>query len=211
MVVILDLGFGERRHFHHRPHHRFGAAIEQAVAHELHQFPGDLRFRREGHGGVGVVPVAGDPQPLEFLALHVDPMAGEFPALGAEVDDRHRVLILALFPVLLLDLPFDGQTMAVPTRHIVGILAQHLLGAGDDVLQDLVERVADMEMAVGVGRSVVEDELLPALGVGSQSGVDVELLPALENLRLALRQSRPHREVGLRQEDRILVIDAHLM
>ena len=211
MVVILDLGFGERRHLHHRPHHRFGAAIEQAVADELHQFPGDLSLGGKVHGGVGVVPVAGDAEALKLLALYLDPMTGEFPALGAEVDDRHRVLVLALFPVLLLDLPFDGQAVAVPAGHIVGILAQHLLGAGDDVLQDLVERVADMEMAVGVGRSVVEDELLPALGVGPQFGVDVELLPALEYLRFALRQSRLHREVGLRQEDRIFVIDAHLM
>ena len=30
-------------------------------------------------------PVAGDAQPLEFLALHLDPMAREVAALGAEL------------------------------------------------------------------------------------------------------------------------------
>ena len=59
-------------------------------------------------------------------------------------------------------LPLDRQAVAVPARHIGRILAEHLLRAVDDVLQDLVQRGAEMDVAVGVGRAVVQDEFLAA-------------------------------------------------
>ena len=66
---------------------------------------------------------------------------------------------------------------------------------------DLVERMADVDVAIGVGRAVVEDELLaPGAGL-AQLAVEVLLLPAGEDRRLLLRQAGLHREVGLRQED----------
>ena len=52
--------------------------------------------------------------------------------------------------------------MAVPARHIGRILAQQVLRAADHVLEDVVERVADVHVAIGIGRAVVEDELLAA-------------------------------------------------
>lgn len=40
--------------------------------------------------------------------------------------------------------------MAVPARHIVGVVTGHLLGAGDHVFERLVERVANVQMAIRV-------------------------------------------------------------
>jgi hypothetical protein len=57
------------------------------------------------------------------------------------------------------DLVLDGQAVAVPARHVGRVEAGHGLGADDDVLEDLVERVADVDAAVGVGRAVVQHEL----------------------------------------------------
>ncbi len=158
VVVILDLGLGQRGALHHRPHHRLGAAIEQAVGGELHDLAGDLRLGIEAHGGIGMRPVALDAEPLELLALDVEPVLGEDPAFLAEFDDRHLVLVAALGAVLLLDLPFDRQAVAVPAGDVVGIMAERALGAHHDVLQDLVERVADMDVAVGIGRAVMQHE-----------------------------------------------------
>ena len=76
IVLVLDLGFGERGLLHHAPHHRLGAAIERAVLRELHQLARDLRLGRKAHRGVGMVPVALDAEPLELLALHVQPVLG---------------------------------------------------------------------------------------------------------------------------------------
>jgi hypothetical protein len=103
------------------------------------------------------------PEPLELLALDVDPVRRIGAALGAELLDRHLVLVELLLAVLLLDLPFDRQAVAVPAGHVGRVLAQQRLGADDHVLQHLVQRMADVDVAVGVGRAVVEDEFLAAL------------------------------------------------
>jgi len=145
-------------------------------------------------------PIALHAEPLEFLALHLDPMRGEGAALAAEFNDRHRVLVLALRAVLLLDLPLDRQPMAVPARHVIGIVAEHLLAARHHVLEDLVERVADMDVAVGVGRAVVEDEFRAAARGCPQPLVEVKLLPAGEDFGLLLRQPGAHGKVGLGQK-----------
>ena len=209
MVVILDLGFGERGLLDHAPQHGLGALVEAAVHQELAELVRDHGLGLVGHGRIVIVPVALDAQPLELLALHLDPVIGEGAALAAELADRHRILVLVLGAVLLLDLPFDRQAMAVPARHVVAVLAQHLLGARDEVLQDLVERVADMEVAVGVGRAVMQDELGPAAALGAQAMEQVHVGPALQELGLLLRETGAHGEVGLGQEDAGFVISCH--
>ncbi len=206
IVLVLDLGLGERGLLHHRPHHRLGAAIERAVGGEFHQLARDLRLRGEAHRGVGVVPVALDAEPLELAALHVQPVFREGAAFGAELVDRNHVLVLALGAVVLLDLPLDRQAMAVPAGHVVGVVAEHLLRARHHVLEDLVERGADMDVAVGVGRAIMQDELGPAVRGVAQALIQVEPLPARKELRLLLGQAGAHREVGLRQKQRRAVV-----
>src|SRR6185369_6521334 len=134
-------------------------------------------------------------QALELLALHIDPVRGEFPAFLAEVDDRHFVLVLAGLAILLLDHPFDRQAVAVPARNVEGVLARHLLRAVDHVLQDLVQRVADMDVAVRIRGTVMQDELLAALRGLAQLLPQVHLLPGRNDLLLALRQVAAHREI----------------
>ncbi len=156
-------------------------------------------------------PVADHAEALELLALHLDPMLGELPALFAESHQSRRVgkvrLRLALGAVvLLLDLPFDRQAVAVPARHVIGIEAEHLLAPRHHVLEDLVERMPDMDVAVGVRRAVVKDEARPALASSAQPPVKANAIPALKDRRLLLRQPGAHRKVGLRQKQRFRVI-----
>ncbi len=211
VILVFDLGFGERGLLHHAPHHRLGAAIERAVGRELHQLARDLGLGEIIHGGVAVIPVPDDAEPLEFLALHVEPMVGIGPAFAAE---RHHCggipeirLLLALGAVvLLLDLPFDRQAVAVPARHVIGIEAEHLLALGHHVLEDLVQRMPDMDVAVGVRRPVMQHEFGAAGGRLAQFLVEADLVPALEDFRLALRQAGAHREFRLRQEQGLGIV-----
>ena len=65
---------------------------------------------------------------------------------------------------------------------------------------------ADMDVAVGVRRAVVEDEQRRAFRALAQLLVEAHLLPALEPSGLGLGQARLHREVGRRQEQGAAVI-----
>ena len=105
-----------------------------------------------------------DAEPLELLFLHLDPMGGEVAAFaGGTASIGTLSFDWLLGAVLLLDDPLDRQAVAVPARHIGRVLAEHLLRAVDDVLQDLVQRVAEMEVAIGVRRPVMQDEFFAAL------------------------------------------------
>ena len=119
MVVIFDLGVGKRGLFGDRPEDRLHAPIEASVHDIAADFARNRRLGPVRHGGVVIVPVAEHAQALELLALGVDPERGELPAFPAELQDRHRVLVPAVGAVVLLDLPFDRQAVAVPAGDVV--------------------------------------------------------------------------------------------
>ena len=210
VVVILHLRLGQRGLFHGGPHHGLGPLIERAVHQEGHEFVGDHRFGVVIHREVGVGPVAGHAQALEFLALDIDPAFGEAAAFLAEGDDIHVILVQALGAVLFLDLPFDRQAVAIPSRHITGIAAHHLLAAHDHVFQDLVQRMADVQMPVGIGGAVMQGEGLARAvcqrRLFAQPVIDADPRPARQPVRFALGQARAHRKVGFRQEDGVAVV-----
>ena len=159
--LVLDLGFCQRGALDHRPHDRLGAAVELAGSGDFQQLTSDTGFGFEIHGLVGLVEIALDAQALELLGLHIDPVLRPVAAFLTELDHRRRIfqigLLLALGAVVLfLDLPFDRQAVAIPARNVVGIKATHLERAGDHIFEDLVERVADMDVAIGIGRAVMQ-------------------------------------------------------
>ena len=209
VVVIFDLGLGQRGLFDDRPQDRLRAAVKPAIDQKLADLADDLRLGRIGHRGIGVVPVADHAEALELGLLHGDPMGGELAAFAAELIGRDAVLRNFLRPVLFFDHPLDRQPVAVPAGNIGRVLAQHLLGAVDQILQDLVQRVADMEMAVGIGRAVMQDEFLPVLRGLAQPMVKIHRLPARQDRRLAVRQVPAHRERGLGQEYGRTIIRGH--
>src|SRR2546426_548203 len=96
--------------------------------------------------------------------------------------------------------------VAVPARHVRREAPRHRAVLHDDVLQHLVERRAEVDVAVGVGRPVVQDEArFPGID-RQQTLVDTRLRPASHRLRLPLGEVRLHREVGARQVERRLVV-----
>ena len=169
---------------------------------KLHQFARDFRFGAVVHGQIRVLEIADHAEALEFLGLHADPVGRELAAFLPEGVDFDLVLVLALGAVLLFDFPFDRQAMAVPTGHIIGVIAAHLERTGDHVFQDLVERMADVQIAVGVRRAIVQHIFRLALGVFAQALVKVHLVPAGNDFRFVLRQPGAHREARLRQIER---------
>ena len=207
VVLVLDLGLGQRGALDHAPHHRLGAAVELAGHGEFQELAGDARLGVEIHRRIGLFEIALDAQPLELLGLHLDPVRREVAAFLAELVDRHLVLVLALGAILLLDLPLDRQAVAVPAGHVVGVEAAHLERAVDDVLQDLVERMPDMDVAVGIGRAVMQHIARPACRTFAQPPVELHVLPALDEQRLLLGQAGAHREIRARQVQRLRIVE----
>src|SRR5262245_57809633 len=156
-------------------------------------------------------PIAPDPQPPKLPSLHVEPVLGVCTAFLPECDHsagigqvRFRLVPGAV--VFFLDLPFDRKAMTVPARHVVGIEPQHLLATRDHVLENLVQRMADMDVTVRVRRPVVENELLASFRRRAELRVKTISLPARQDLRLALRQAGAHGKVSLRQKQRFRII-----
>ena len=213
VVVIFDLGLGKGGFFDRRPHDGAQAAEERAVEQELADFAGDGGLGGEVHRGVARVPIPEHAEALELAGLDGQPMRGIGAAFGAELQDRHGVLVAAGLAVFLLDLPLDGQAVTVPPRDVEPVEAGHLAAAVDDVLQDLVERMADMEVAVGVGRAVMEDEFFPPPGGFADALPDPHAGPAGEDGRLLFRQVPAHGKGRRREEHGVAVVSglAHAM
>jgi len=96
--------------------------------------------------------------------------------------------------------------VAVPAGDVVRIEPHHLARAHHEVFEDLVERVAHMQMAVGVGRAVMEDIFGPPLCRRAKLAIEVHRLPPRQPFRLGFGEAGAHRERGPGQEERVFVI-----
>ena len=113
----------------------------------------------EIHRQVGVVPVAEHAEADEVLALLVDLLVGVFAAglaklIGLDLDTDLADAFL--------DLVLDGQAVAIPAGHVGRVFTVQRARLDDHVLEDLVDRVADVDVAVGVGRAIVQHVALCA-------------------------------------------------
>ena len=203
IVLVLDLRFGQRRLVVGAPVHGLETLVDVAVAVHAAENANLLGFKAGVHGLVGVLPVAHHAHTLEALALDVDIVVGKLVAGGAEVRHAHGLVVQL---VLLDDGGLDGHAVVVPAGDIGGVVAPHGVHTGDEVLQGLVKGVAHVQRAVGERRAVVEVEQGLALVLLQQLVVEVELLPVLEHVRLALGQARPHGKAALGHIQCLLVL-----
>lgn len=107
------------------------------------------------------------------------------------------------------DLLLDRQTVAVPARHVRRAVAAHGAVAERDVLEGLVQRGADVDVAVGEGRTVVEDEGRAGGVFGLDAGIEVEFLPVRHPLRFASHEVGPHGKIGLGQVQGVFQVVCH--
>ena len=200
LVLILHLGLCQRRTAVEAPVDRLQPLEDKATLNHLGQgtnFPGLVG---EVHGLVGVVPVAQNAETNEVGLLPFDLLGG---VGAATLAGQIRWLVLAEGG---LDLVLDGQAMAVPTRYVRCVEPGEGTRTHNHVLDDLVHRMADVDVAVGVRRAIMQDELRASLADLPQLPVQVDAVPALQNLRLALWQTGLHRKCRGRQIEGRFVI-----
>ena len=202
-LVVLHLGLGESRARAGGPVDGFLGLVDQPFFDELGEGAENFGLVAGIEREVGVRPVAEDAEALELVALDVDELAGEFFRAAADFHGRQAL-------VLLDDLELDGQAVAVPAGEVGRAEPGHRLGFDDEVLEDLVESGAHVDIAVGEGRAVVEHELGGVLPRGLNLAVEVRFLPVGEEFGFAGDQIRLHGKIGLWQVERVFIAGAHV-
>jgi hypothetical protein len=96
--------------------------------------------------------------------------------------------------------------VTIPTGDIGRVFAEQALRADDHVFEDMVERMADVHIAVSIGRAIMEDELLTPAPLIAQPLIQPNLLPTRENARLLGGEASFHWKISLRQEDGVAVV-----
>ena len=100
--------------------------------------------------------------------------------------------------------------MTVPAGNVGGIKTVQGLALDNNVLQDLVDGMTDMDIAIGIRRPVMQHEARPPLALLTQAAIQINLVPALQHFGLAIGQIALHREGRPGQVQGVFVI-SHLV
>jgi hypothetical protein len=203
VVLVFDLGFGERGLVVDAPQGRSQALVELPRLGEVAKRFDDRRLKVGIDRAVWMLEVPEGPHTQERFPLDVQPMDRPFATAGAQFE---RVDLAKVELEVLERFEFDRQAVHVPTRDEVRILPVEEMKLDEDVLRDAVEKGPHVDLAVGIRRSVVEDPLRILLIARQAPFVDALRLPPFHAFRLALGQLRAHWKPSLRQIQRRAVI-----
>ena len=202
ILAVFQLGFRQGRAIGDAPVNRLELAADETCFDEVRQNVENARLIPGVERQVGIFPVTHDPEPFELGALNVDPLHGFGLAKGADLGVAHRG---GPGTEVLDHLVLDRQPVAVPARNIRAVESGHRERTNHHVLEHLVEQGAHVDLAVGVGRAIVQDLSRPAGTRLPDLLVKALLVPPGLNLRLADGQVRLHVEAGRRQVERVFI------
>ena len=203
VVFVLNLGFRQGGYARGTPVNRFASLVEAISFGKAGKLTSGCRFVIGGHGQIGMLPVTEDAETAEFITLDVDPFFGVGAALFANLGLGHLPFFLAQF---LIDFQLDRQAMAIPAGDVRRIIALHALTFDDDIFEDLVQRMTNVNVAIGIGGAVVQSEVGLLLVRLAKFAVEFQFGPALHDFRFALWQVATHREIGCRKIKRLFVV-----
>mmetsp|Transcript_37946 Transcript_37946/g.79475 ORF Transcript_37946/g.79475 Transcript_37946/m.79475 type:complete len:239 (-) Transcript_37946:980-1696(-) len=198
---ILQLCLRQRRPTRRTPMHRLSPPKDIPLLVHLSKHANLRRLVLRQQGQVRIVKVADDTVPLKTLRLLPHRLLREFSGTFPQGNGGQRLTFLRLHRLQHLEL--DGQSMAVPSGNVMDLLpTQHLMTV-DEILQQFVEGVSDVQVSVGVRRTVVKDELFGVVGggIGGEFGVEVGGLPVLLEFGLAFDGVGTLGEFGFGEED----------
>ena len=138
-----------------------------------------------------MVPIAQDTQAFEVGALLVNLLGGVGTAFGLHVVARD-VAAMQFFNGV-----FNRQTMAIPTGYVGRVQPLQLACFDDHVFENLVGSVANVDLAVGIRRAVVQYKFGCVHAGVTQFFVNAFVLPRFHPERLALGQVTTHGEGGI--------------
>ena len=156
VVLVLDLGLGQRRAAVDAPVDRLLALVDHALLDEPAERAHDRRLVAVVHRQVRVVPVAQHAQPLELRRAGRRRTARR--TRGRRGGSRRRSSRASSGRARESTFSSIGRPWQSQPGHVRRVEARHRPRPHDEVLEDLVEGGAEVDVAVGVGRAVVQDE-----------------------------------------------------
>ena len=207
-ILVFDLSLGECGLILRAPVYRLLALIDIAALCHLAEDFNLLGFKIMGQRQIGTVPIAQNAQTAELFALRIDMAAGKLLALVTKFDDRS---LLAIQAECLDRLTLNRQTVRIPAGNVRRLEAGHILVTDNEVLQNLVERMTHVKIAVRIRRAIVQDKQGFALILLHHLLIKLisSLIPGCKKIGLALGQTRSHRKVGLGKIDCCVIILRH--
>jgi hypothetical protein len=203
VIFVLDFCLRQRGAAVDAPVHRLLAFVHEPFLDEFSKRPCDRRLIPKIHRQVRGVPGAEDAEALELLGHRADVPLRIGAAGAAEFRRGHLALLRAELSIYL---QLDRQTVTIVADHVRRIVSGHRSRFDHELFEDLVERRAEVDVAAGVRRTIVEHELRRALSGGTDPSVQIHLRPSGERFWLACRQVRLHREAGAGEIQRIFPV-----
>src|SRR5690606_12601884 len=158
----LNFSFCQGRAAYYAPVHGLETAMQVTIFNDATQGANDVGLEFIVHGEIGIIPIAEHPQTNKIGFLSLNLFRGIFATLGAKT---FYIKLVARLAKLLFNIVLNRQTMTVPAGHIGRIKAAQGAALHDNVFENFVDRMTDMNIAIGVGRAIVQDKLL-APGAG---------------------------------------------
>mmetsp|Transcript_30728 Transcript_30728/g.58301 ORF Transcript_30728/g.58301 Transcript_30728/m.58301 type:complete len:243 (+) Transcript_30728:2425-3153(+) len=198
---ILQLCLRQRRPTRRTPMHRLPPPKDIPLLVHLSKHANLRRLVLRQQGQVRIIKVTDDTVPLKTLRLLLHRLLRKFRRTFPQGNGGQRLTFLRLHCLQHLEL--DGQSVTVPSGNVMDLLpAQHLMPV-DEILQQFVEGVSDVQVSIGVGRTIMQDELFSVVrgGIGGEFGVEVGGLPVFLEFGLAFDGVGALGEVGFGEED----------
>ena len=189
LVALSDFMRGERCAAARAVRNDLVAFIEQALLPDFLECPplrlDEVVLIRD----VGVLHVGPETDDIGELLPHALVLPDGLTALLDERLDAVRLdLLLAVDADLLLDFELDRQAVRIPASLPEDLLALHRSEARQHVLDDARQDMADMRLAVGRRRAIIEREGIAALTLVDCLLCDVVCFPEIADLFLALHE-----------------------
>ena len=153
VIGIFHLCFGERSATGNTPVNRFLAAINKAFRHDVREQAQFVRLVFHVQREIGIFPIAQNAEAFKLRALQINIFAGINLAGFANRGGIGRC-VTGLAHILR-DFEFDWQPVAIPAWNVGRAFATQGLILDDDVLENFVQRGADMDVAIGKRRAIV--------------------------------------------------------
>ena len=154
MILIFHLCLSQGRLAGGAPVDRFLPLVNRTVQKKLSELPHNRRLVFKIHGEIGILPLPKDPKSFEFLSLNLHKFGCIIPASLPDLNDRE----LSFFHTeALLHLMLNGQSMTIPSWNIMAIKPRHELRFHDEVLQDFIQGCPDVNVSIGIGRTIMKN------------------------------------------------------